>query len=158
MYFSFQLLYCSSLFFKFSSPLNISCDFSLYASFFVVVSPEILDHLNYPRSCLLSLLIFFSGRLPIFTSVSCSSGILSCSLVWNKYLCHLILSSFLCLRFSPLKVTALYPLLLLVSISQWVKMIQGLYKSFLVGGTDSCSMVGEAGSCSSGEQCQVEGM
>ena len=38
-----------------------------------------------------------SGRLPIVTSLSCSSGVLSCSFVWNMFLCHLILLKFLCI-------------------------------------------------------------
>ena len=41
----------------------------------------------------------FSGRLPIYTSLTCSSGGLSCSFVWNIFLCQLILSKFLTLYF-----------------------------------------------------------
>ena len=38
----------------------------------------------------------FSGRLPISTSLSCFSGVLSCSFVFPKiFLCHLILPDFL---------------------------------------------------------------
>jgi len=37
----------------------------------------------------------FSGRLPISISLICSSGVLSCSFIWDIYLCCLILSNFL---------------------------------------------------------------
>ena len=78
-----------SLFFKPSgSLLNTSYIFYVCASIF------------FPRSWIIIAIITlnsFSGNLPIFTSLSCSSGILSCSFFWNIFLCHLILSNFLCL-------------------------------------------------------------
>ena len=41
----------------------------------------------------------FSGRLPISTSLSCSSGVLLCQLIWNTFHCCSILSNFLWLGF-----------------------------------------------------------
>ena len=51
---------------------------------------EILDYLHflYPK-------LFFSSKLPISTSLCFSSGVLSCSFIWNTFFCHLILSKFL---------------------------------------------------------------
>ena len=53
-------------------------------------SPEILGHLYhyYFKS--------FSGKLPISISLGCSCGFLSCSFIWNIFLCHLIFPNFLC--------------------------------------------------------------
>ena len=44
-----------------------------------------------------SLSPLLSGRLLVSTSLSCSSGVLFCSFIWNVFLCPLILSVFLCL-------------------------------------------------------------
>ena len=57
----------------------------------------------FPRSWIIFSIIilnFFSGRLPISTSFSCFSGVLSCSFIWYKVLCLLILSIFLWMWFS----------------------------------------------------------
>ena len=51
-----------------------------------------------PRSWIILTLITlksFPCRLLIYTSFSCSSGVLSCSLFWLVFVCHFILSSFL---------------------------------------------------------------
>jgi len=72
------------LFFKSSSfLLNTFCIF--------LVSTSIL----FLRSWIIIVLSSFSGRLPIFTSLSYSSGVFSCSFVWNIFLCYLILFNFL---------------------------------------------------------------
>ena len=77
-------------FFKYScSLLNISYIFLV--SYLLSVQ-EICHHLyHHYLNC-------FSGRLPISTSLSCSSRVLSHSFIWNIFLCHLILSNFLCSR------------------------------------------------------------
>ena len=55
---------------------------------------DILDNLHYYNP------EFFSGRLPVSTSLSCFSGVLSCYFIWDIILCHFILSNFLWLWFS----------------------------------------------------------
>ena len=55
---------------------------------------KILDYLLYHYSEL------FFGRLPVSTSFSCFSWILSYSFIWNIILCLFILSNFLWLCFS----------------------------------------------------------
>ena len=55
---------------------------------------DILDNRHYYNP------EFFSGRLPVSTSLSCFSGVLSCYFIWDIILCHFILSNFLWLWFS----------------------------------------------------------
>ena len=71
-----------------NSLLNISCNFLVYPS------------IPFSRSwiiCTIITLSYFSVRLLICISLSCSSDVLSCSFIWNVFLCHIILSNFLCL-------------------------------------------------------------
>ena len=86
---NYIVLYCSSLFFKSSrSLLNVSCILSVGAS------------IHFLRLWIIFTIVAlntFQGWLPIFTSLSCSSGVLSCSFLWNIFSCHLILSNLLCL-------------------------------------------------------------
>ena len=85
------LLISVCLFFSYSrSLLNISSIFSICAS------------ILFPRSWIIFTIITqnsFSGRWPISTSLIYSSGVLSCSFIWDIFLCHLILSNFLWLWF-----------------------------------------------------------
>ena len=87
---SVTVLFISAyLFFKASSSLlNISCNFLVCASILFMRTWIIFTIFT---------LNSFSGRLSISTSLSCSSGVLSSSFVWNIFLCCLILSIFLCL-------------------------------------------------------------
>ena len=71
----------------------------LYCSVPPFFSPEFLDHLYYHSL----------GRLPISTSLSCSSGVLSCSFVWNIFLCQIITSFCVC-AFSSEDWRAIVPL------------------------------------------------
>ena len=79
------------LFFNSSrSLLNISCIFSIFAS------------ILFPRSWIIFIIIIlnsFSGRLPISTSFSCFSLVLSCYFIWYTALCLFILSIFLWMGF-----------------------------------------------------------
>ena len=72
------------LFFKSSS-------FLLNTFYIFLVCTSIL----FLRSWIIIVLNSFSGRLPIFTSLSYSSGVFFCSFVWNIFLCYLILFNFL---------------------------------------------------------------
>ena len=78
------------LLFKYSlSFLNISHIFLVFC------------HLSFSEICLhlyYHYLNCFSGRLPISTSLSYSSRVLSYSFIWNIFSCHLILFNFLCPR------------------------------------------------------------
>lgn len=66
----------------FKTPCNcLLCAFILFLSSWIIFTIITLSPL--------------SGRLPIVTSLSCSSGVLSCCFVWNMFLCHLILLKFL---------------------------------------------------------------
>ena len=50
----------------------------------------------FPWSCIIFTIITLNSylcRLPISNSFSCSSGVLSCSFIWNIFLCCLILTS-----------------------------------------------------------------
>ena len=87
VYFSFQVLYYSTLFFKSSRSLfSISCILSVYASILFPISWIIFTIIT---------LNSFSGRLPTYTSLIILLGIYSCSFIWDIVICHLILSNFL---------------------------------------------------------------
>ena len=92
VYFSLQTLY--------HSPLFVVLQFFWVKHFLNLFSvclhsfSEILDHLCYYYSE-----YFFLGSLPISTLLSCSSGVLSCSFVWDVFFRHLILCNFLWLQF-----------------------------------------------------------
>ena len=93
MCFSFQLFYCSSVCLFFSSPrslLNISYVFLICGSIIFLRDRNLFTIIT---------LSSFLGRLPISCLLSCSSGILSFSFIWDPFLCCLILSKFLWLRF-----------------------------------------------------------
>ena len=89
------VLFTSFLFFKvYSSLLNISCILSICVS------------INFLRSWIIFTVIIqnsFPDGLPISILLSCSLGVLSSSFVWNLFLCLLILSNFLCLWSSFLR-------------------------------------------------------
>ena len=74
--------------------LNVSCNLLIFASSFFFFS-LILDHLYHHYS------IFFSflWRLLISSSLSCFSGVLSCSFICLIFLCLFILYSLLCCFF-----------------------------------------------------------
>ena len=126
---------------------NISCIFSVCA--FIL----------FPRSWIIFAIIIlnsFSGRLPISTSLSCPSGALPYSFIWNIFLCHVILFNFLCLRFPFHRLqdcsSPCSGVCLLVG-----EVGSGASAVFLVGGTGSCPLVGGAGSCPSAGQGHVKG-
>ena len=81
----FLLMYCSSvcLFFNYYRPLvNISC----------------ISSIHLPRSWIIFTIIIlnsFSGKLPISTSFSYLSGVLSCPFIWNITFCFFVLTNFL---------------------------------------------------------------
>ena len=86
VYFLFQLLYSSPLFscslcFLF---VKKNSDFSL--SLCIHFLPNSFPHLYDPT------VNFFSGRLPVSSSLSSSFGVLSFSFIWNIFLWCLILS------------------------------------------------------------------
>ena len=82
VYFSFQLLCCSSLFFISSrSLLNISCIFSIHAS------------IVFPRLWIIFTIItlnYFSGRLPISSSFIWFCRFLPCSFICDICFCSVI--------------------------------------------------------------------
>ena len=83
IYYWFLLVYSVCLFFSSSRSLvNISCIFSIVFSRPWIIFTIII--LNY-----------FSGRLPISTSFSCFSGVLSCPFIWDTTFCFFILIYFL---------------------------------------------------------------
>ena len=138
--FFISVIVLSILLFKFSSSLlNISC------------SSQSMPLLFFPdlRSSLLPLLwILLQVDLPIFTSLSCSSGILSCFLIQSIFLCHLILSDFLCLQFPGCWIV--FPLAFGDCLMACVAGLRGFCASWLMGGIGACPLVSGAGSCSSG--------
>ena len=88
----FHFSYCISYLHVFSktsiSSLNTSCVLLVCAS------------LLFPRSYIsftIITLTSFAGRFPVSPSLSYSSGVLTCSFVWNIFLCWLILSTILSL-------------------------------------------------------------
>ena len=85
IYYWFLLVYYSSVCLFFSpsrSLVNISCILSIVFSRPWIIFTFII--LNY-----------FSGRLPISTSFSCFSGVLSCPFIWDTTFCFFILIYFL---------------------------------------------------------------
>ena len=87
----FELFTSVCLFFTYSSSLlNISCIFLVYTSILFLRSWIIFTIIT---------LNSFLGRLPVSTSLSFSSGVLSCSFVCTIFLCRLILPNFLWLWF-----------------------------------------------------------
>ena len=114
------LLISVCLFFSSSrSLLNTSYIFSICASILFLRSWIIFT---------IIVLKSFSGRLPIFSSFSCSCRFLSCCLVCNLF--HLILSNLLlfCLTYSQTERS--WFLLLLVSAPWWVRLVQKLVLLF----------------------------
>ena len=88
----FRFIYCVAhlcFFFRFSIRL-------LYISFIFSICAIIL-FLRYWVIFTVITLNYFSGRLPICSSFSCSCRFLSCSFFCNIILCLLILSNLLCL-------------------------------------------------------------
>ena len=69
-----------------NSLLKTSCIFSLCAS--ILLPPSWIIFMIITQKS-------FLGRLPVSRFLSCSSGVLSCSFVWNIFLCCLILSKFM---------------------------------------------------------------
>ena len=147
VYFSFQLLYCLSLFFKApSSLLNISYILSVCASILFLRSWIIFTVITLDS---------FSGWLLISTSLSCYSEIVSCFFIWNISPCCLILSDFLCL-WSPF--LRLHDCNSSSGVCPPVDEVgPGPCAGFQVRGTGACPLVGRAGSCPSGGQDCVKG-
>ena len=76
---SFSYIIHLCLFFSSSRSLvNFSCIFSIFAS------------ILFPRSWIIFTMIIlnsFYGRLPVSTSLSCFSGVLSCPFIWDITFC-----------------------------------------------------------------------
>ena len=67
---------------------------SVFASIEFILFSKTLDHLH------IIILNTFSDKLPIFTSFSCFSGVLSYSFIWDIILCIFISINFLWVWFS----------------------------------------------------------
>ena len=90
----------------------------------------------------------FLGALPISTSFTCSSGVLSCFFIWNTFLCLLILSNFLHLwaMFCRLQCSSSSCFWCLPPVDETsLEACAG----FLVGETGACPLVYGTGSCPS---------
>ena len=119
---------------------------------FFVFSPFYFQ--DFGSSLLSIILNSFSGGLPISSSFVRSCEVLPCSFVCYVFLCLLIMLNLLCLGspFHRLQVHSsrcfwcLSPVAMVGSVG---------CVSFLVEGTSACVLVGEAGSCLSGEQVHV---
>ena len=98
---------------------------------------------------------YFSGRLPVSNSLSCSSGVLSCAFLWDIFLtvpssltfCECGFCSIGCR--TAVLVSAVCPL-----GEAGLEVCAG----FLVRGPGSCMPMGGAGSCPSGGQGYVKGL
>ena len=109
---------------------------------------KILDHLYYHYS------EFFSGRLPISSSVVWSGGFLPCSFIFCVFLYLLILLNLLCLGspFCRRQVCSSRCFLCLPPVG---KVGSVGCVGFLVEGTGACVLVDEAGFCLSGGQGHI---
>ena len=119
----FLLMYCSSvcLFFNYyRSLVNISC----------------ISSIHLPRSWIIFTIIilnYFSGKLPISTSFSYFSGVLSCPFIWNITFCFFILTNFLECDFHSRCCVIVF--LLTSSICPLVDEARGSGVGFLMGRT-----------------------
>ena len=89
----FLLVILSSAFINFSYCLISVClFFNSYRSLLTITCVILIcASILFLRSCIIFTIITlntFSGRLPV--STSCCSGILSCTFIWDVFLCHLI--------------------------------------------------------------------
>ena len=123
------------------SLLNVSCVFSiLFPRFWIIF---IIIILNY-----------FSGRLPISSSLVRSGGFLPCSFICCVFLCLLIFLNLLCLCF-PFRRVQVHSSCCFRCLSPVAKFGSVGCVGFLVEGTSACFLVDEAGSCLSGGSVHI---
>ena len=136
VYFSFQVLYSSSLFGSFPLFSNSLLNFLLCSP---ILHPGSL-------SILLSIALnSLSGRLLITISVSSFSMILSCFFVWNTFLYHLILL-ILCSPFYVLGKSATFPDLGEVTLCRrcpmGLRILSSCHQIYMLQGCPLCELNG----------------
>ena len=88
VYFYFSVVFFISVQFTFSNSLLQASNILLWASTLLRSSLIMFTIITFNS---------FSGRFPVSTSLSYFSEVLSCSFIWNMFLCHLSLCSLLLL-------------------------------------------------------------